>query len=36
MIKINNTIYELDLIDILKELKEQLTINNIYLFSIMK
>lgn len=36
MIKINNTIYELDLIDILKELKEQLAINNIYLFSIMK
>lgn len=32
MIKINNTIYELNLIDIIKELKEQLSINrNIFI-----
>ena len=36
MIKINNTIYELDLIDIIKELKEQLAINEIYLFNTIK
>ena len=36
MIEINNTLYELDLIDIIKELKEQLTLNHIYLFNTIK
>lgn len=36
MIEINNTLYELDLIDIIKELKEQLTLNQIYLFNTIK
>lgn len=36
MIKINNTYYELNLIDILQELKEQLAINKIYLFNHIK
>ena len=36
MIKINNVIYELNLIDIIKELKEQLAINGIYLFNQIK
>ena len=36
MIEINNTLYELDLIDIIKELKEQLTLNHIYLFNTVK
>ena len=36
MIKINNTLYELNLIDIIKELKEQLVINQIYLFNTIK
>lgn len=36
MIKINNTYYELNLIDILKELKDQLAINGIYLFNQIK
>lgn len=32
MIKINNTLYELNLIDIVKELKDQLAINrNIFI-----
>ena len=36
MIKINNTYYELNLIDILLELKNQLNINKIYLFNQIK
>lgn len=36
MIKINNTYYELELIDIITELKNQLSINNIYLFNQIK
>ena len=32
MIKINDNYYDLNLIDIIKELKDQLLINNIYLF----
>lgn len=36
MIKINNTIYELNLIDIIKELKDQLAINGICLFKQVK
>ena len=36
MIKISETIYELNLIDIIKELKEQLAINQIYLFNTIK
>lgn len=36
MIEINNTLYELNLIDIIKELKEQLSINGIYLFDKIK
>lgn len=36
MIKINDTYYELNLIDIIKELKEQLAINGIYLFNQIK
>ena len=36
MIKIANTYYELNLIDIVKELKDQLAINGIYLFNQIK
>lgn len=36
MIKINETLYELNLIDIIQELKEQLAINGIYLFNNIK
>lgn len=36
MIKINETLYELNLIDIIQELKEQLAINQIYLFNTIK
>ena len=36
MIKINNNYYELNLIDIIKELKDQLAINGIYLFNQIK
>lgn len=36
MIKIANTLYELNLIDIIKELKDQLAINGIYLFNQIK
>lgn len=36
MLKINNVYYELNLIDIIKELKEQLVLNDIYLFNIIK
>lgn len=36
MLKINDTYYELNLIDILKELKSQLAINGIYLFNQIK
>ena len=36
MLKINNVYYELNLIDIIKELKEQLAINEIYLFNQIK
>jgi len=36
MIEINNTLYELDLINIIKELKEQLALNQIYLFNTIK
>ena len=36
MLKINNVYYELHLIDIIKELKEQLALNNIYLFNTIK
>jgi len=36
MIKINNNYYELNLIDIIQELKEQLAINQIYLFNTIK
>lgn len=36
MIKIANTYYELNLIDIIKELKDQLAINDIYLFNQIK
>ena len=36
MIKINNIYYELNLIDIIKELKEQLAINNTFLFAKIK
>ena len=36
MIKIANTYYELNLIDIIKELKDQLAINRIYLFNQIK
>ena len=33
MIKINEVYYELELIDIIKELKDQLTLQGIYLFN---
>ena len=36
MIKINDTLYELNLIDIIRELKLQLEINEIYLFNQIK
>lgn len=36
MLKINNVYYELNLIDIIKELKEQLVLNDIYLFNTIK
>jgi len=36
LIKISETIYELNLIDIITELKNQLAINRIYLFSRIK
>lgn len=36
MIKISNTYYELNLIDIIVELKNQLAINDIYLFNQIK
>lgn len=36
MIKINEIYYELNLIDIIKELKDQLAINGIYLFNQIK
>lgn len=36
MLKINNIYYELNIIDIIKELKEQLAINGIYLFNQIK
>ena len=36
MIEINNTIYELNLIDIIQELKNELAINQIYLFNQLK
>ena len=36
MIKIAETYYELDLIDIINELKEQLSINEVYLFNKIK
>lgn len=36
MIKIANVYYELNLIDIIKELKEQLAINKVYLFNQIK
>lgn len=36
MIKLNDVYYELNLIDIITELKEQLALNNIYLFNNIK
>ena len=36
MLRINETYYELNLIDILQELKNQLAINQIYLFNTIK
>ena len=36
MIKINEVYYELELIDIIKELKDQLTLQGIYLFNQIK
>lgn len=36
MIKINDTYYELNLLDIINELKNQLSLNNIFLFNKIK
>lgn len=36
MIKISDTYYEINLIDIIRELKEQLAINDIFLFNKIK
>ena len=36
MIKISDTYYEINLIDIIRELKEQLAINGIFLFNKIK
>lgn len=36
MIKINDTYYELNLLDIISELKNQLALNNVFLFNKIK
>lgn len=36
MIKINDTYYELNLLDIISELKNQLALNNVFLFNRIK